>query len=164
MLQDWTRRLPVLALLPADRSRRTLASAVTASVLGTMPTRRRVGSMWGVAQRKRRQAEELFPAAYRRRLPAAHLVRWRPSFGGESDAIRTLAALNRCYCCGPRTLALGRLTLFDRVFDLLTFGQIVKAMIRNGRVVKEDIFTTIRLNETEPFVLNQLLNLTDRHA
>ncbi len=53
--------------------------------------------------------------------------------------------LGRGHGSGARAFSFRRLPLFDGVFDLLTFGQIIKTTVGDGRMVKENILTAIRL-------------------
>jgi hypothetical protein len=71
--------------------------------------------------------------------------------------------LGRGHGSGAGALATG-LALLDLVFDLLSFGQIVKALVGHGGVVKEDVLSGISLNESEALVMHEFLNLAERHA
>jgi hypothetical protein len=56
------------------------------------------------------------------------------------------------------------LALLDRVFDLLTLGQVVEAMIGDRRMMEKDILATVRLDEPESLLLHDFLNLSNRHT
>src|SRR3954451_13690254 len=63
-----------------------------------------------------------------------------------------------------RALALGRLALLDGVLDPLPFREIIKAHVGDDRMMKEDVFSVVRLDEAETFVLNQFFNLARWHT
>jgi hypothetical protein len=76
------------------------------------------------------------------------------------EGLAATAAINLGggYRPGPRAFALGRLTLLDGVFDLLSFGQAIEALIGDGRVMEKNVGAGIGLNESKTLVGDQLLD------
>jgi hypothetical protein len=74
------------------------------------------------------------------------------------------AGLGRGDRRGAGAFAAGGLARLDLVLDLLAFGQIIEALIGHGRVVKEDVLSSVRLDEPKTLVMHKLLDLAVRHA
>jgi hypothetical protein len=73
-------------------------------------------------------------------------------------AVTAATALGGTDRPGPRAFAFGRLTLLDRVFDLLSFGQAIEALIGDSRVMEKNVRAGIGLNESKTLVGDQLLD------
>ncbi len=71
----------------------------------------------------------------------------------EKPSLTEVGRLSWGHGGGARAFATG-LALLDFVFDLLPFRQIVKALVGHRGVVKEDVLSGFRLDESESFVVD----------
>src|SRR6476620_10188175 len=83
------------------------------------------------------------------------------AIGAMADRVAGLSGSDRRRA---RALALRRLALLDGVFDPLALREIVKAHVGDDRMMEEDVFSVVRLDEAETFVLHQFFNLARWHT